>query len=109
MLKSISLLFTGFIAVSVMTTVASADIKKGQKGYLKSCKACHGSGTKGASMHTQEEWNDLFANDGAEIIKKHATTPAKPFFDSDGFKNQSKDIRNFLFEYGSDSGNVPTC
>jgi mono/diheme cytochrome c family protein len=109
MLKSISLLFTGLIATSVMATSVLADIEKGQKLYLKTCKTCHGNGTKGASMKTQEEWNDLFANDGAEIIKKHTTTPAKPFFDGDGFKSQSKDMRDFLFEYGSDSGNVPTC
>jgi len=109
MLKSISLLFVGLVGVGMVATTASADIKKGQKAYLKTCKACHGNGTKGASMHTQDEWNDFFANNGAEIIKKHASTPAKPFFDGDGFKGQSKDLRDFLFEYGSDSGNVPTC
>ncbi len=109
MLKLISLLLVGLVTVAMMATTVSADAKKGQKIYLKSCKNCHGNGTKGASMRTQEEWNDLFANDGAEIIKKHASTPAKPFFDGDGFKGQSKDLRDFLFEYGSDSGNVPTC
>ena len=109
MLKLTSLLFAGFVSIGLMATSASADSKKGQKGYLKTCKSCHGNGTKGASMHTQDEWNDLFANGGVEIIKKHASTPAKPFFDGDGFKGQSKDIRDFLFEYGSDSGNVPSC
>ncbi len=53
MLKLLSLLFVGFTSIGMMATTASADIKKGQKGYLKACKACHGNGTKGASMQTQ--------------------------------------------------------
>ncbi len=109
MLKLLSLLLVGFTSIGMMATTASADIKKGQKGYLKACKACHGNGTKGASMQTQDEWNDLFANGGADIINRHALTPAKPFFNGDEFKTKSKDLRDFLFEYGSDSGNVPTC
>ena len=109
MLKLISLLFNVLMVTSVMTIWVLADIKKGQKLYLKTCKTCHGNGAKGASIKTQEEWDDFFANDVAKIIKKHATTPPKPFFDGDGFKSQSKDMRDFLFEYGSDSGNVPTC
>ncbi|MGD9969230.1 MAG: c-type cytochrome [Sulfuricurvum sp.] len=109
MTKSASLFLSALVAVGMMSTSASADIKKGQKSYLKTCKNCHGNGTKGAAMHTQDEWDDLFANGGAGIIKKHAGTKAEPFFNGDGFKGQSQDLRDFLFEYGSDSGNVPSC
>jgi len=109
MKKSISFFLAALIAVGAMSTTASADDKKGQKAYLKSCKNCHGNGTKGAAMHTQDEWEDLFANGGAEIIKKHAGTKAEPYFNGDMFKGSAQDLRDFLFMYGSDSGNVPSC
>lgn len=108
-MKSTSFLLAAVVAVGMMSTTASADIKKGQKGYLKACKNCHGNGTKGAAMHTQDEWEDLFAAGGAKIIKAHVGTKAEPFFNGDGFKSQSQDLRDFLFEYASDSGNVPSC
>lgn len=109
MTKSTSLLLATVVAFGMMATNASADIKKGQKTYLKSCKTCHGNGTKGAAMHTQAEWEDLFANGGANIIKKHAGTKGETYFGGEGFKGSSQDLRDFLFEYGSDSGNVPSC
>ncbi len=108
MTKSTSLLLATVVAFGMMATTASADIKKGQKGYLKTCKSCHGNGTKGAAMHTQAEWEDLFANGGANIIQKHAGTKAEAFFNG-AFKNSAQDLRDFLFEYGNDSGNVPSC
>lgn len=109
MTKSTSLLFATVVAFGMMATTASADIKKGSKSYLKTCKSCHGSGTKGAAMHTQAEWEELFSNGATGIIQKHAGTKAEPFFNGDAFKNSSQDLRDFLFEYGSDSGNVPSC
>jgi cytochrome c5 len=109
MKKSASCFLAALVAVGMMSTAASADVKKGQKAYLKTCKNCHGSGTKGASMHTQDEWDDLFANGGAKIIKAHANDKSAAYFNGEAFKSQSQDLRDFLFEYGSDSGNVPSC
>ncbi len=109
MTKSTSLLLATVVTFGMMATSASADIKKGQKTYLKTCKNCHGNGTKGAAMHTQDEWEELFAAGGASIIKKHAGTKAEPYFNGDGFKDSAQDLRDFLFEYASDSGNVPSC
>lgn len=109
MTKSTSLLLAAVVAFGMMATTASADIKKGQKAYLKTCKTCHGNGTKGASMHTQAEWEALFANEGASIIAKHAGTKGEALFNGSSFKNSAQDLRDFLFEYGNDSGNVPSC
>ena len=109
MSKTTSSFLAILVAVGTIVSTASADIKKGQKAYLKTCKNCHGNGTKGAAMHTQDEWDELFANGGAKIIKAHEKDKSAAFFNGDGFKNQSQDLRDFLFEYGSDSGNVPTC
>lgn len=109
MTKSTSLFLAAVVAAGMMSTTASADIGKGQKEYLKKCKSCHGNGTKGAAMHTQEEWEDLFANGGEKIIKAHANDKSAAYFNGDAFKSQSQNLRDFLFEYGSDSGNVPSC
>jgi cytochrome c5 len=109
MKKSASCFLAVLVAVGMMSTSASADIKKGQKVYLKTCKNCHGNGTKGAAMKTQDEWDELFANNGEMIIKKHAADKSASYFNGELFKAQSQDLRDFLFEYGSDSGNVPSC
>lgn len=109
MMKSTSLLLATLVAVGMMATTASADVKKGQKGYLKTCKNCHGNGTKGSAMHTQEEWDALFANGAEKIIKAHANDKSATYFNGESFKNQAQDLRDFLFEYSSDSGNVPSC
>lgn len=109
MTKSTSLFLAAVVAVGMMATTASADIKKGQKAYLKTCKNCHGNGTKGAAMHTQDEWDDLFANNGEKIIKAHANDKSAAYFGGEGFKENATDLRDFLHEYGNDSGNVPSC
>ena len=109
MKKSASCFLAALVAVGMMSTAASADVKKGQKVYLKTCKNCHGNGTKGAAMHTQDEWDELFANGGEKIVKAHANDKSAAYFNGGMFKTQSQDLRDFLFEYGSDSGNVPSC
>jgi len=106
--KRSTLIFTS-LAMLLSSTAMYADVKKGQKTYLKTCKKCHGNGTKGAAMHTQDEWEELF-NDGAKmIVEKHAGTKAEAYFNGDAFKGSAMDIKDFLYEYGSDSGNVPSC
>jgi len=108
-MKKLSLLSFTLFSCMIVNTVTAAEVAKGQKWYTKECKDCHGDGGKGASMHTQDEWNELFGKNGAMIIKKHKETKAKPYFEGDDFQEHSKSIRDFLFEYGSDSGNVPAC
>jgi len=104
------------VTVGMFSTAASADVKKGQKAYLKTCKKCHGNGTKGASMETQDEWTAMFADDAAEMIKIHdeiedpkEAKSAKRLFHGKKFKKLAPHLKEFLYEYGSDSGNVPSC
>ena len=108
MKKSTTLLLS-VLAFAALATNASADIKKGQKTYLKTCKKCHGNGTKGASMKTQEEWEELFAEGGELIIEKHEGSKAEKFFGGKKFKKSAPHLKDFLYQYGSDSGNVPSC
>ncbi len=109
MKKQTSVLMAAIVALGLMSTTASADIKKGQKGYLKTCKKCHGNGTKGASMNTQDGWDALFADEAKMIIEKHAGTKGEKFFNGKKFKKLAPHLRDFLWQYGSDSGNVPSC
>ncbi len=102
-------LLTGLLILSLGAMSAQAEIKKGQKAYLKQCKKCHGNGTKGASMKTQDEWNEAFANEGTVFKSWHKGTKAQKYVSGKKFKKYVPHLKDFLSEYGSDSGNVPSC
>lgn len=109
MKKYTSALMAVIVALGVMSTTASAEIKKGQKTYLKKCKKCHGNGTKGAAMETRVGWEELFKDDAAKMISLHKDTKAKKYFNGKRFKKAAPHLKDFLWEYGSDSGKVPSC
>lgn len=94
---------------SVFVPSLSADIKKGQKAYLKQCKKCHGNGTKGAAMKTQAEWDAAFSDDNAGFKAWHKGTKGEKYANSPKFQKSAEHLRDFLHEYASDSGNVPSC
>jgi len=92
------------LGLAVFSTTASADVKKGQKLYMKKMKAvCGFTGAKFAAKHTQDEWEAIneagkFAEEAAKICP--------------GVKLKEKyipHIYDFSYEYASDSGNVPSC
>lgn len=92
------------LGLAMFATTASADVKKGQKLYMKKMKAvCGFSGAKFAAKHTQDEWEAIhgagkFAAEAAKICP--------------GLKLKEKYvpyIYDFSYEYASDSGNVPSC
>ena len=92
------------LGVAVLSSTASADVKKGQKLYMKKMKAaCGFSGAKFAQKHTQDEWEEIngagkFAEEAANIC------PGVKLKDS-----WVPHIYDFAYEYASDSGNVPSC
>ncbi len=110
-MKKITALAVSMVVASMFATSASADVQKGQRYYLKLCKECHGTGTKGAAMKTVAGWGDAFANGGATLKKAHEKDEkaSKLFQDGGMFDKTQEDLRDFLKEYGSDSGNVPAC
>jgi cytochrome c553 len=108
-MKKGTTLLLSILALAAFATSASASIKKGQKTYLKKCKKCHGNGTKGAAMKTQDEWSELFEEEAILLIEKHEGTKAEKFFGGKRFKKYAPHLKDFLHEYGSDSGNVPSC
>lgn len=110
MKKSTTLALTALLATGLFATGANADIRKGQKAYLKQCKKCHGNGVKGAAMKTQDEWEEAFEED-AEMMKEwhEEDKKANKYINGKKFKKYAPHLKDFLYEYGSDSGNVPSC
>ena len=103
MKKIAGIALTAMVGLGMLSTSAMADVAKGQKLYQKNYKkACNMSGAKMAGMHTQDEWEEL--RDEGKLLD---------FLNSkcDG-KVQEKHLEHlydFFYEYGSDSGNVPSC
>lgn len=93
------------LGLAVLSTTASADVKKGQKLYLKKLKApCNIGGATFAQKHTQDEWETIyeagkFEDEVKKICPKVKAVKAK----------YVPDIYDFVYEYASDSGNVPSC
>ena len=108
----LKILLIGALLGSVGTTTLMADVKKGQKLYLKALKSKFNiNGTKFAALHTQDEWTALFENEGegfkkefSERYPKSKKTLAKP-----NVWKKLQHIKDFAIKYASDSGNVPSC
>lgn len=100
------------LTVSLMFVSSEADVKKGQKAYLKLFKTRFNmNGTRFAAEHTVAEWEELFANNAEGFIKEYGTRfpNAMPALDNINNFPALMDIGDFAKEYGSDSGNVPSC
>jgi len=93
------------LGMGLLSTTASADIKKGQKIYLKKFKApCNMSGDKFAKKHTQDEWEEIYeAGKFADEIKKLCPKVKKVK------EKYIPHVYDFSYEYASDSGNIPQC
>ncbi|SFV52300.1 hypothetical protein MNB_SV-8-384 [hydrothermal vent metagenome] len=104
MTKFTKLALAALLGLAVFSTTASADVKKGQKLYMKKMKAaCGFTGAKFAAKHTQDEWEAIkgagkFAEEAAKICPGVKIKP-----------KYINDIYDFSYEYASDSGNVPSC
>lgn len=99
-------------AAAVAASMAQADAKTGQKVYLKTLKAKFGmNGTKFAAEHTVGEWEELFADDAKGFIAEYGERfpAAVPMLTNPAMKEKLQDVADFAKEYGSDSGNVPSC
>jgi hypothetical protein len=112
MRKSTSLFLAATVALSMMSATAFADAKSGQKVYLKMLKAKFNmNGTKFAAEHTVDEWTELFDNGAAGFIKEYSAKypAAAPMLTDPANKEKLQEVGDFAKEYGSDSGNVPSC
>ncbi len=106
MRKLLVILFSAVIGLSLVSTSAFASASKGQKIIIKKLKKpCGMNGAKLAVKHTQAEWKAIFEGGKLnEEIAKICPKVKKPLK-----KKYEKHVYDFLFNYASDSGNVPSC
>ena len=105
MKKIFGLMLIAMVAVGFVTAPVFADVNKGQKIFIKKMKkSCGFTGGEMSKKNTQAEWKTLYEagslND--EMIKE--CPDAKPLKDS-----YLPHVYEFLYNYASDSGNVPAC
>ena len=94
------------LLLTLGTTTASASPDKGQKYFTKKLKtACGISGAALAGRHTQEEWQAI----GAAGIAAELKNICPKVKDSALKEKYLEHYYDFVFEYGSDSGNIPAC
>lgn len=99
------------LGVAVLSTTAYADVVKGQKLYTKKVKSvCGTSGAKFAASHTQMEWESAKEEGTLTEAFTEACPAGADLFGGDKFKKKFEShIYDFVYEYASDSGNVPSC
>ncbi|MEA1919115.1 MAG: cytochrome C [Campylobacterota bacterium] len=105
------LALTALLGMSVLSTSALADTAKGQKLYMKKMKkVCDVSGAAFAAKHSQGEWEEA-KEDGTLIDAFVEACPAgEKMIRGDKFKKKYEShIYDFVYDYASDSGNVPSC
>lgn len=99
-------------SVALAVSVAQADVKAGQKAYLKAFKTTFAmNGTRFAAEHSVHEWEDLFANNAKGFIKEYGERfpKAQAILNNPEMGPKLQDVGDFAKEYGNDSGNVPSC
>jgi len=105
--KLLKLVLAGAIALAMSSTVASADVAKGQKLFTKKLKnSCDMTGAKMAGKYSQDEWEAI--NDSGKLadeIKKICPN----IKDSQIKEKFIPHYFDFFYEYANDSGNVPSC
>lgn len=98
-------------ACGLLVSTASADAAKGQKLYSKKLKeVCGMTGAKFAASHTQMEW-EMAKEDGklTEVFTEVCPAGEKIFSGAKFKKKYESHIYDFVIEFASDSGNVPSC
>ena len=91
---------TAFMGLGLFSTTVYADADKGLQIYKAKLKSvCGMNGGTFAAKHTQAEWEDA-----------HICPAGKEFFESDKFKSKySEHLYDFVHDFASDSGNIPSC
>ncbi len=105
MKKLLVIVFAAIVGLSFISTSAFASSNKGQKIIVKKLKRpCGFNGGVLAKKHTQEEWTTIFKAGNLNGELKKICPKAKPLK-----KRYLKDVYDFLDNFASDSGNVPSC
>lgn len=100
-------LLATLVLLGISTTTLNADVKTGQKLYIKKLmKSCGTNGAIMAAKHTKAEWIK-FHTDGklaAEIKNICSTAPDKAVKEK-----YLQDYLDFFLHFAKDSEEVPEC
>lgn len=111
MKKMLSIVLATVLAMSVFTTVASADANKGQKYYLKKLKVCKKDGLKNgaifAAKHDRATWASLKESGKLMDNWKELCPSGVKKFDKMKEKHINH-VYDFVWKFASD-GEVPSC
>lgn len=99
------------LGLSLLGTTLSADADKGQRIYMKKLKSvCGMSGGVFAAKNDQATWADANDNGTLGETMTEVCPAGKEFFESSKFQNKfSSHLYDFVNEFASDSGNIPSC
>ena len=105
------LMVSTLIGFGVLATSVQADAGKGQRIYQKKLKeVCGMTGAVFAAKHTQMEWEEANDNGTLAEMMTEACPAGKSFFEDAKFENKFKgDLYDFVHDFASDSGNIPSC
>ena len=105
MKRLLIVVFAAIVGLSFISTSAFASSGKGQKIIVRKLKKpCGFNGGVLAKKHTQEEWTEIFKAGKLNAELKKICPKAKPLK-----KSYLKNVYDFLNNFASDSGNVPSC
>lgn len=104
------------IAVLMMTFLlvlpVAADVNKGKRYYMKNFKQKFKlSGLEFVQLHTQAEWEALFADDAHGFIAEFSQKYPKhaKYLSNPKLSEKLQDLGDFAVTYASDSGKIPSC
>ena len=98
------------IGFGVLSTALYADADKGQRIYQKKLKSvCGMTGAVFAAKHTQMEWEDAKDNGNLAETMTEICPAGKDFFEGSKFKKYEGHLYDFVHDFASDSGNIPSC
>ena len=103
---------TILIALLLITSQSAyAYHSKGMKVYKKVCLSCHGSPYRGAQMHTQFEWEDIFSASDTPFRELHKAHKDAMEVLEGGYltKKRVSYLKKFLYGSAKDAGGVPGC
>jgi len=103
--------FAAILGLGLIATTASADAGKGKRIYQKKLKnVCGFSGAVFAAKHTQDEWAEAKESGELGKVMTEVCPAGADFFDSAKFKKKfSSHLYDFVHDFASDSGNIPSC
>lgn len=99
------------LGLGLLSTSVYADAAKGQRIYQKKLKSvCGMTGGDFAAKHTQMEWEGAKEDGTLTQMMEEACPAGKDFFESGKFQKKFKShLYDFVYDFASDSGNIPSC